>query len=447
MTPIHWRCVVWVGVFLYCWYFALFAGCASAPPAGPPSPPITPPIDDTVPPIVLDPIRRPLPRLLTIGRRLVTDDSRPVVWRFSTGFRLLDYVADGNEPAAIAFLDWLQARGFNGARVLTTLCQSWFDLCPEDGQRALPRLLELAEERGLYLEVVALTGTKDQDKAAMASQVRAIGLICASHPACAGTEIANESSHPTQSEALQDESFVRTLVALIPNGVPVSSGSSCCGEPDEPPYPAHLTLGSYLTPHTDRSRDTWDRTRHLRELEALSADVGKYVVDDEPIGAGPVEQGGRRSSNPHEFFARGVLSRIFGVGATWHCEACLHSTIPSQIETEAADAFIAGTRIVPDDVTFTFKNASWADSPVKGFDFGDFGEPNTAVRAYSGVNGDTGVLALVGVTGNPAVEFQHGWRAGEVLADRPGIRVMAITRRLSDGKDDLYATTLRRLGL
>lgn len=388
------------------------------------------PIGDYTWPSVIDlrPSVAPLARLKADGRRLITEEGRPFIWRGASAFRLVDYVADGNETAAIAFLDWMQARGFTVARVFSSLCQSWFDLCPADGQRALPRVLDLAQQRRIYLEVVAVTGSGGPGLAthdAVVAHVGAIGLICAHHPACGAVEVANEVSHSSQADWLPDA--LPQLVALIPPGVPVSSGSSCCGEPDEPPYLDHLALGSYLTPHTDRSRETWDRTRHLRELEALSAQTGKYVVDDEGIGAGEADSGSR-STNPHEFFARGVLSRLFGFGATWHCSACLHSTIPSQTEAIAADAFIAGTRIVPDDVTLQFENASWATSPVKTFQFGDFGEPNTAIRAYSGVNGDTGILVLLGITGNPSIEWQHGWRAGAVLAERPGVRVLEIQR-------------------
>lgn len=376
--------------------------------------------DTSMPPLI-----QPMSRLRVEGRQIFTADGQPFVWRFTTGFRLVDHVADGNEAAAVAFLDWAKATGFNGVRVLSSLC-CWFDLTHEEGQRALPRTLELAQQRGLYLEVVGLAGTKARgyDQAAMAAHIRAIGVICEASPACASIEIANENAHPSQQGDLTDLAFLKSLRSLIPNTVPVSLGSNCCGQSDEKVI---YDGGDYVTVHADRSRPTWDRTRHMREQEVISNQSGRFVVDDEPMGAAEEDIAGKRSANPHEFFGRGVLSRVFNVGATFHCEACLHAAVPGAGQSESAASFVVGTRIVPDDVRLRFENASWTTSPVKSAHFGSFGENNATVRAYSGVGG-MNILALVGVTGDPGVVFQNGWRAYGVLADRPGFRVLGITR-------------------
>lgn len=377
-------------------------------------------MDDIMLPLLIQPMQR----LRIEGRQIFTVEGQPFVWRFVSGFRLVDYVADDNEAAAVAFLDWAQQTGFNGVRVLSSLC-CWFDLTPEDGQRAVPRLLELAQARGLYLEVVALAGTKPRglDKAAMASHVRAIGLICEASPACAAIELANENSHESQQDALTDLAFLKTLRGLVSASVPVSLGSNCCGQSDEKVI---YDGGDYVTVHTDRSRPTWDRTRHIRELELVSANSKRFVVDDEPKGAGDVDSGSR-STNQHEFYGRGVLSRVFSVGATFHMESGLQAAIPSEIQQASAEAFISGTQIVPDDVRLTFQNATWSTSPVKGAHFASFGAADSVVRAYSGI-GALSILALIGVSGDPKVEYQGGWKAGRVLADRPGIRVLELVR-------------------
>jgi len=373
---------------------------------------------------VLERLQASMKRLRVQGRQIVSEDGSPFVWRFATGFRLVDYVADGDEAAAVAFLDWAAKEGFTGVRVLSTLC-CWFDLAPADGQRALARLLALAQARGLYLEVVGLA--RRMDRAAMVSHVRAIGRICSTSPACAAIELANENGHPTQQGDLTDRGFLRKLKSLVPAGVPVSMGSNCCGQDDEHEwYPG----GDYITIHTDRSGDAWNRTSHLRELESLSARTGRFVVDDEPIGAGDVDQPGRRSTNPNEYFARGVLSRVFGVGATWHCEACLHATVPGPVQQASATAFIAGTRIVPDDVLLRFQNVGSVNSPVKAFKSltKSGGATNTAVGAFSGLGRSINILALIGVTGDPGVVHQNGWRTRRVLDERPGVRVLEIVR-------------------
>lgn len=377
-------------------------------------------VDVTMPLLI-----QPLQRLRIEGRQIFTVEGKPFVWRFATGMRLVDHVADGNEDAAVAFLDWAQTAGFNGVRVLSSLC-CWFDLTPADGQRALPRLLELAQARGLYLEVVALAGTKPLglDQAAMASHVRAVGLICEASPACAAIELVNENAHDSQQGVLTDLAFLKTLRGLVAASVPVSLGSNCCGQSDEKVI---YDGGDYVTVHTDRSRPTWDRTRHVRELETVSANSHKYVVDDEPIGANEVDVSGRRSANPNEFYGLGVLSRVFSVGATFHCEACLNATLPGPVQTDAANAFVSGTQIVADDVRLHFENAGWTTSPVKGAHFAGYGAADATVRAYSGI-GAVSILALIGVTGDPKVEYQGGWSAGKVLADRVGVRVLELVR-------------------
>lgn len=374
--------------------------------------------------ITMPPLIQPMHRLRVEGRQIFTEDGQPFVWRFVTGFRLVDHVADGNEAAAIAFLDWAKATGFNGVRVLSSLC-CWFDLLPEDGQRALLRALTLAQQRGLYLEVVGLAGTKARglDEQTMARHVRAIGAICDASPACAAIELANENNHESQQDVLTDLSYLKMLDAQIPPTVPVSLGSNCCGQSDEKVI---YEGGDYVTVHADRSRPTWDRTRHMREQETVSNQSGRFVVDDEPMGAGEVATGSR-STNAAEFFGRGVLSRIFSVGATFHCEACLQAAVPGPLQQASAEAFIAGTRIVPDDVRLRFENAGWASSPVKSAHFGSFGEQNATVRVYTGVGART-ISAQVGVTGDPGVVYQGGWRAIGPLADWPGIRILELVR-------------------
>ena len=407
-------------------------GCSvfRRPPAPPPTPAPAPVEPIPLPPPVPTPV---LPRLQVVGRE-ITAGGQPFVWRGVTAFRLLDRVAAGQDhpdslagAQAVAFLDWARATGFNVVRVLGMLC-CWFELTPAEAQAALPRLLELANERTLYVEVTALAGTGPAGitEAQAEAHVAAIGQACVTATNCV-IELANENAHPSQQDYLRDEAFLAKLRALVPPEVPMANGSNCCGEADEPPdYPDRLRRGNYLTVHVDRSRDTWHRTRHVRELERLSIDTGKYVVSDEPVGFG--EPGTpNRSTDPHEAYAQGALSRIFSLGATLHLHAGLHATVPGPTQQAAAEAFLEGTQVIADDVRLMFKNAGWHDSPVRSFRFTEnFGDPNTAIRAYSGITGGTGVTVLVGVTGDPDVDWREPWLPVEVLADRPGVRVVEI---------------------
>ena len=56
-----------------------------------------------------------------------------------------------------------------------------FDLGPEDGRRALPRVLELAAKHGLYVEVVAFAGTADIP-VDLQAHIDGIASILAAHP-------------------------------------------------------------------------------------------------------------------------------------------------------------------------------------------------------------------------------------------------------------------------
>jgi hypothetical protein len=48
------------------------------------------------------------------------------------------------------------------------------------------------------------------------------------------------------------------------------------------------------------------------------------------------------------------------------------------------------------------------------------------VRVYTGVSGSRAWTVCVGVSGDPAVQFQNGWRQVGVIADRPGVQVLEL---------------------
>lgn len=390
---------------------------------------ILPPGDYTEPKgFRLELAQKQLPTLIVEGTSVRTS-AGPFVFRGVMAFGLLDRLADGQEADVIAFLDWARSTGFNVIRTLTTL-SGWIELSPQEGQAALPKLFNLAAQRDLYVQPVALAGTRvrEMTQDEMVLHTAEVARLCAKSTACAFLELANEPSHPSQQSDLQDPAFLSSLRALVPAPVPVAYGSNCCGEGDEPgSYPHRYAGGDLVLVHTDRSRDTWNRTRHVREVQALSEELGKYIISNEPIGAGEQDRGTSRSSNVHEFYGQGVLSRVFSFGATFHCEDCLYGRVPGPIQQEAARAFVEGTRVVADDVRLRFFNSGWAGSPVRSFAFtGEFGTPNSALRAYSGVSNGRGVTVLVGKTGDPSVEWSSGWTPVGILVDRPGVRVYEI---------------------
>jgi hypothetical protein len=264
------------------------------------------------------------------GTQFIKADGSAFEWRGITAFRLVEFVAHGKEADADAFLAWAASKKLNLVRVLA-MADGLFKLSPADGQRALPRLLELAQKHHLHVEVVALADTAAIAVDA-AAHVKAVGAVCARYPN-ALIEIANEPVHPTQARALHYAGYVKSLAALVPAGVPVSLGSVERGD--------GFAAGSYLTWHAPRSGPGgWPA--QIAHGAALVDRFKKPVVNDEPIGAADKAVPGRRDNNPARFRQAAAASLRAGLGATFHYEGGLQARRPTRIEMACLDAWLAG---------------------------------------------------------------------------------------------------------
>src|ERR1700741_4692945 len=58
-------------------------------------------------------------RLKVEATHFLTSDGRPFQWRGITAFRLVDFVADGQESEAARYLEWASRQGLTVVRVLT----------------------------------------------------------------------------------------------------------------------------------------------------------------------------------------------------------------------------------------------------------------------------------------------------------------------------------------
>jgi hypothetical protein len=287
--------------------------------------------------LLLVPFRLPWPEQsrgqaeghLTIsGTRFLKPDGSVFEWRGITAFRLLEFVAHGREAEADAYLKWAASKTLNVVRVLA-MADGIFQLSPADGQRALPRLLEIARKHGVYVEVVALTGTA-VIKVDMRQHVKAIGEICARHPN-ALLELANEPGHPTQSPDVHRAAHLQSLATLVPKGVPLALGSVEYGD--------GFAAGTYVTWHAPRT------ARWPAEIAAGAALVQRFkkpVVNDEPIGAADQSVPGRRDNNPENFRRAGAATRRAGLGATFHYDGGIQTRPLTTIETACLDAWLDG---------------------------------------------------------------------------------------------------------
>jgi hypothetical protein len=262
------------------------------------------------------------------GTRFIKPDGSVFEWRGITAFRLLEFVAHGREAEADAYLKWAASKKLNLVRVLA-MADGIFQLSPADGRRALPRLLEIARKHGMYVEVVALTGT-NVIKVDPAQHVKAIGDICARHPN-ALLELANEPGHFTQSPDVHRPAYLQSLATLVPKGVPLALGSV--------EYDDGFAAGTYVTWHAPRNG------RWPAEIAAGAALVTRFkkpVVNDEPIGAADVAVPGRRDNNPENFRRGAAATRQAGLGATFHYDGGIQARPLTKIETACLDAWLAG---------------------------------------------------------------------------------------------------------
>lgn len=370
-------------------------------------------------------------RIQARGRQLAYPDGQLFVWRGLTGFMLPELVVRGKTAQAESFLHAASADGFNVVRVLAMLPEGWPDghlLSPEDGLAALPSVFKLAQAADMYVHVAVLSGTVSLPNADLGRYVEQAGAACAAAVNCVLLEVANEPFHGVHREDVQDPSVLASWAKRVPAEVLVALGSAGDDESD-----SHAA-GDVVTVHLDRSRDPWNMVRRVRELENLSRNTGKVVINSEPDGFGEQEWAPRvdgtryhRQTDPSLAFAFGALSRVFSVPTTFHFESGLRADPMTPNERACAVAFMEGTRIVPDTTTLEFQNTGWATSPVASARFAD-GPPkdNAAVRVYSGVSGSTGVSVYLGVRGDAGVVFRQPWAIVRQVEARPGIEVWEI---------------------
>jgi hypothetical protein len=328
-----------------------------------------------------------------------------------------------NDDQLNVYLDWASQTGFNGIRVFAGALM-WANQTAESARARLPFLLEQCKKRELYCEVTALTDTKDgrYDKR---EHVRVMSDICArvEHTLF---EIANEYPHVTQDDETHDVNYLMKLRRdVVASSLATAIGASENDEPDS----GRVPQADWVSLHLDRGRDKWNQVRRVRELENASANYKKPVMNNEPIGADERDGGdtGRkqRIGDPAFFFAMGVLNRLFEVGGVHHSEHGLKADLPGPNQQACADAYLRGFRAVKTKTRLSFQNAGWAGSPVQGAAF-DAG----VVRAYSGLatDGSENLLVLVGLTGDPRLQMQNGWRLGETVDEMPGVKVVRLER-------------------
>jgi hypothetical protein len=325
------------------------------------------------------------------GTTFVDAAGKPFEWRGITAFRLAEMIAGGREREVAAYLDWARAQQLTVVRVLL-MAQHLFTLSPADGRAALPRLLDLAKARGIAVEAVALADTKDVHFD-IEAHVREVGRI-AQEKGNAFVEIANEPGHPTQDARLHDPAFAARLAALVPEPVIVALGSLEYGE--------GYAAADYATTHVSRGDQPWDHVHAVADAVQRVYELKKPVISDEPIGAGPTLEPGRRDNEPARFAAAAALTRFTGMGATFHYEGGLYGRRPDGREAACLAAWRAGLALL-DGVSLDGEFAV-------GERAARVATASAGHRVYARVGAREAAVLLVGPGGAVTPTWAKGWK-------------------------------------
>jgi hypothetical protein len=154
-----------------------------------------------------------------------------------------------------------------------------FDLDPASGRLGIAQVLERAQQRRLYIEIVGLADTRQRNFNHQ-EHIYSLGQLCQSYVNCF-LEIANEPNHGTQLDIVREVSYLRGLKSLVADEVMVTLGASH-GTDDE--NPIYVTDSDYGVVHSDR-KGGWNSVRHVREMQLQRDSVqgsSKPFTNDEP---------------------------------------------------------------------------------------------------------------------------------------------------------------------
>lgn len=156
----------------------------------------------------------------------------------------------------------------------------------------------------------------------------------------------------------------------------------------------------YITVHEDRG-DEWPRKSRTDEW---SDHAGKTVVWDEPMGANEVNQPGRRSNVPEDFFDLGAGVALHGGGMTFHSEAGLLSQEWGPVQLECAVRCFEGMMSVPADAPlWRYTRGGLSDCPIEHSD-------TLALRTFAQIDGNQAVALAVRPAGSWEAKAVSGWR-------------------------------------
>lgn len=355
---------------------------------------------------------------------LVQGKSWTVIPRYTSALSILRRT----ETERDHFLDWAEATGFNGIRIFAGAL-TWAGQSPEMARERLPALLAACAERGLGIEVTAVTDSgTGYDWRAHLTAVRA---MCEPwwHTLVEG---ANEIGHPSQARDLTAAAVAEVLSGCSrPWSVGAPMGLDEPIKVSEQVFRWVEPWGTYVTVHGHRGdeprRDRWEESRRVREGANVADLTGTPVLDNERIGAASVVIPGKRDSDPARFAVHGALGQAWGMGGILHSSPGLEAVIPDPIVQACADAYVDTAKAVSlalDGHVGSYRNAGGAGSPVASID------PTEITRHYCFVRGAVAASVRIGER-RETTRYADGWRAvGETYRRRSDVdgRSVIVTR-------------------
>jgi hypothetical protein len=147
------------------------------------------------------------------------------------------------------------------------------------------------------------------------------------------------------------------------------------------------------------------------------------VISDEPIGAGPKLQPGRRDDEPDRFRAAALLTRLAGLGATFHYEGGLHARIPEGRELACFNAWNEAWTLLPGDIEQrgVFREAGGEGAAVRGFDRG------RALAVFERQDAHRAWVLVVRPTGSVSLQWTEGW-SGRTVTRTAGADIIIAER-------------------
>ena len=326
-------------------------------------------------------------------------------WQGMTGFSLAYDLAEDAQGSVERFLDFAAVHRVTLVRVLTTAV-NLFDLPPLLGRVMAERVLRLAHQRGLYVELVGLADTALRTFDHHEHLAR-LGELAARHPNCL-IEVANEPNHPTQESRVADPVYLAELAQQIPTSVLHSLGASHGADDENRIY----WIGDYATVHGER-KGGWDSVRHTREMQAIRDDV-EYrmpVVNDEPD----------RNLSPDQHLGMALLTSLYSLGDTFHYAGGLRGQIPSGDELTAFQARQRGWAALPPHWFGSYCNNSTVSchGAIESWDTAQI------VRLYGALDGDAGYVVGLGVQSDASIRWN--WRR-ELLVNEGQARLWRIAK-------------------